>query len=178
MRRLILKRTILVLLTALLISPATLAQTRKRSAATKSTSTATAAAQRVAQVRTQGATRVADQIKFLTKFIYVLGGATSNLTAVDDSVKRKEAGPDAAQKNQAAKAQIKSSITGFREALDKLEIDFRATPELQPYYIKLAGVASGAATAEQQASNNQFDAAGRSLLSVVNRLTDVLLIMR
>ena len=172
------KRTILVLLTALLISPATLAQTRKRSAATKSTSTATAAAQRVAQVRTQGATRVADQIKFLTKFIYVLGGATSNLTAVDDSVKRKEAGPDAAQKNQAAKAQIKSSITGFREALDKLEIDFRATPELQPYYIKLAGVASGAATAEQQASNNQFDAAGRSLLSVVNRLTDVLLIMR
>jgi hypothetical protein len=173
-----LKRTILVLLTALLISPATLAQTRKRSTSTKSTSSATAAAQRVAQVRTQGATRVADQIKFLTKFIYLLGGATSNLTAVDESINRKEAGPGAAQKNQAAKAQVKSSITGFREALDKLEIDFRGTPELQPYYIKLAGVAAGAATAEQQAANNQFDAAGRSLLSVVNRLTDVLLIMR
>ena len=172
------KRTILVLMTALLISPATLAQTRKRTSATKSTSAATAETQRVAQVRTQGATRVAEQIKLLTRFIYILGGATSNLTAVDESVKRKEASADAAQRNLAAKAQVKTSITGFREALDKLEIDFRATPELQPYYIKLAGVASGAATAEQQAANNQFDAAGRSLLNVVNRLTDVLLIMR
>jgi hypothetical protein len=39
-----------------------------------------------------------------------------------------------------------------------LEIDFRNTPELQPYYIKLAGVAAGAATAEEQAAANQFDA--------------------
>lgn len=172
-----LKRTLLVLLATVLIAPATIAQKRNRSSATKPTPPA-AAAQRVAQVRTAGANRVADQIKFLAKFIYLLGGANSNLAAVDESIRRKEAGPDAAQKNQAAKTQIKTSIIGFREALDKLEIDFRATPELQPYYIKLAGVASGAATAEQQAANNQFDAAGRSLLAVVNRLADVLVAMR
>jgi hypothetical protein len=52
------------------------------------------------------------------------------------------------------------------------------TPELQPFYIKLAGVAAGAADAEQKAAANQFDPAGRSLLLVVNRLTDVLLLMR
>jgi hypothetical protein len=52
------------------------------------------------------------------------------------------------------------------------------TPELQPYYINLAGVAQGAATAEQQATSNQFDQAGRSLIGVVSRLTDVLLAMR
>ena len=66
----------------------------------------------------------------------------------------------------------------MREGLDKLEIDFRTTPELQRYYIKLAGVASGAATAEEQAAANQFDKAGRTLLGVVNHLTDVLLEMR
>ena len=64
----------------------------------------------------------------------------------------------------------------------ELEREFRrhlrATPELQPYYIKLAGVAAGAATAEEQANANQFDAAGRTLLNVINRLTDVLVIMR
>jgi len=49
---------------------------------------------------------------------------------------------------------------------------------LQPYYIKLAGVADGAASAEQLAASNQFDAAGRQLLGVVNRLADVLVIMR
>jgi len=129
-------------------------------------------------VRTQGATRVAEQIKFLTRFIYLLGGVTSGIAAVDEAARRNEASPALVQQNQQSKARVRSSIQGFRESLDKLEIDFRATPELQPYYIKLAGVAAGAATAEEQAAASQFDRAGRSLLDVINRLTDVLVIMR
>jgi GTP1/Obg family GTP-binding protein len=103
---------------------------------------------------------------------------SSSIAAVDEAARRNEASPTVVQQNQQSKLQVKTSIQGFRETLDKLEIDFRATPELQPYYIKLAGVASGAATAEEQAARNQFDAAGRSLLNVINRLTDVLLLMR
>lgn len=160
-----------------MFSSATLAQTRKRSTSTKPKSTA-AATQRTTEVRTAGATRVADQIKYLTKFIYLLGGATSNMTAMDESAKRNQSSPQLVQQNEQAKSRIKGNITGFREALDKLEIDFRNTPELQPYYIQLAGVAAGAATAEQQAANGQFDPAGRTLLNVVSRLTDVLLVMR
>jgi hypothetical protein len=129
-------------------------------------------------VRTAGATRVGEQIKFLTRFIYLLGGVTSGIAAVDEAARRNEATPAILQKNQQSKATVKSSITGFRETLDKLEIDFRNTPELQPFYIKLAGVAAGAATAEEQAAANQFDAAGRTLLNVINRLTDVLVVMR
>jgi hypothetical protein len=168
-------------MTLLLLAPSTaFSQTRNRSTSRqKPTSTSTTAAtQRLAQVRTQGATRVADQIKLLTKFIYLLGGVTSGIAAVDEAERRKEASPTIVQQNQQSKAQVKASIQNFRESLDKLEIDFRATPELQPYYIKLAGVASGAATAEELAARNQFDAAGRQLLNVINRLTDVLLLMR
>ena len=166
------------LLTLLLLAPSTaFSQTRNRSTSRQKPSAA-AATQRAAQVRTQGATRVADQIKFLTKFIYLLGGVTSSIAAVDEAARRNEASPTVVQQNQQSKAQVKTSIQGFRETLDKLEIDFRATPELQPYYIKLAGVASGAATAEERAAANQFDAAGRQLLTVINRLTDVLLLMR
>ena len=167
------KRITLALLSVLLISSALVAQTRKRATTppkpktTTSTSTAKAA----------GATRVADQIKLLTRFIYLLGGAASNIASVDESIRRNQAPPDAAQKNEAAKAQVRTGIQGFREGLDKLEIDFRATPELQPYYIKLAGVAAGAADAEQKAAANQFDPAARSLLQVVNRLSDVLALM-
>ncbi len=161
----------------LLVSPALVAQTRKRSTAPKPKPTSTATEQ-AAQARTAGANRVADQIKFLTKFIYLLGGATNNIATVDDLIRRNQAPPDAPQKNEAAKAQVRNGIQGFREALDKLEIDFRNTPELQPYYIKLAGVAAGAADAEQKAAASQFDPAGRSLLLVVNRLADVLVIMR
>lgn len=166
------------LLTLLLLAPSTaFSQTRNRSTSRQKPAAA-AATQRAAQVRTQGATRVADQIKFLTKFIYLLGGVTSSIAAVDEAARRNEASPTVVQQNQQSKAQVKTSIQGFRETLDKLEIDFRATPELQPYYIKLAGVASGAATAEERAAANQFDAAGRQLLNVINRLTDVLLLMR
>lgn len=152
------------------------AQTRRRAPA--KTKSAAAANQRVAEVRTAGATRVADQIKFLTKFIYLLGGVANGIAAVDEAARRNEASPAVLQKNQQNKATVRTSIQGFRESLDKLEIDFRATPELQPYYIKLAGSAAGAASAEQLAAQNQFDAAGRSLLGVVNRLTDVLVAMR
>ena len=171
-----LKRTLLVLVAVILILPVSgVAQTRKRSTTKPKPAVSTATPN---ATRTAGATRVADQIKFLTKFIYLLGGVASGIASVDEAARRNEASPAVLQKNEQSKAAVKSSITGFRESLDKLEIDFRATPELQPYYIKLAGVASGAANAEQLAAQNQFDAAGRSLLGVVNRLADVLVIMR
>jgi hypothetical protein len=168
------------LLTALLIAPATaLGQTRNRSTSrSKPSTTTTTATQRASQVRTAGATRVGDQIKHLTRFVYLLGGVTSGIAAVDEAARRNEASPALLQKNQESKARVKTSIQDFRVGLDKLEIDFRATPELQPYYIKLAGVAAGAATAEEQAAASQFDAAGRTLLNVISRLTDVLVIMR
>ncbi len=167
------------LLTVLLLAPSTaFSQTRNRSTSRQKSTPATATAQRVAQVRTQGATRVAEQIKFLTRFIYLLGGVSSSIAAVDEAARRNEASPTVVQQNQQSKTQVKTSIQGFRETLDKLEIDFRATPELQPFYIKLAGVAAGAASAEEKAAANQFDASGRQLLNVINRLTDVLLLMR
>lgn len=166
----------ITLLTLILLAPSTaFSQTRSRSSRPKKPTAATET-QRVVQVRTQGATRIADQIKNLTKFMYILGGVTSSIAAVEDAARKSGASP--ADQTAQSKVQVRATIQNIREGLDKLEIDFRATPELQPYYIKLAGVAAGAATAEERAAANQFDAAGRQLLNVVNRLTDVLLLMR
>ena len=169
------KRITITLLTLVLLAPSTaFSQTRSRSSRQKPSSAASAA-QRVAQVRTQGATRVADQIKNLTKFMYILGGVTSSIAAVEDAARRSGASPD---QTQQSKVQVRATIQNIRAGLDQLEIDFRGTPELQPFYIKLAGVAAGAAAAEEKAAANKFDEAGRQLLNVVNRLTDVLLLMR
>ena len=170
-----LRRNVVVSLAAMLVAPAAaLGQTRRRSRARPAPTTT----QRVSPVRTNGATKVADQIKFMTRFIYLLGGVASGIAAVDEAARRNEASPEVVQRNQQSKATVKTSIQGFRESLDRLEIEFRTTPELQPYYIKLAGSAAGAAKAEELAGANQFDAAGRTLLTVINRLTDVLVIMR
>ncbi len=170
------QRIIALLLATIVLSPVTsFSQTRKRTA-TKSSRAGTVP--KAGEVQRQGALRVADQIKILTRFIYLLGGVAKGLEGVDDATRRNEAPTAIVEQATKNKATVRASIQSVREGLDKLEIDFRATPELQRYYIKLAGVAAGAAAAEDLAAANQFDKAGRALLEVVNHLTDVLLEMR
>ena len=152
-----------------------IAQTRKR---TTTRSSRSSAKPKASEVQREGATRVADQIKILTKFIYVLGGVAKGLESMDDSANRNEASQPILEQAKRNKLIVRTSIQSVREGLDKLELDFRTTPELQRYYLNLAGVAAGAADAEDQAAANQFDKAGRTLLDVVNRLTDALLEMR
>jgi hypothetical protein len=169
------QRIVTVLIIAVLLFPITsFAQTRKRT----STKSSSSAGPTLSAVQRNGAQRVADQIKVLTRFIYLLGGVAKGLEGVDDAARRNEASPAIIEQAAKNKATVRNSIQSVREGLDKLEIDFRATPDLQRYYIKLAGVAAGAANAEEQAAANQFDKAGRTLLDVVNHLTDVLLEMR
>lgn len=168
----------------LLLPASALAQSRQRTTTPRRSTSRSANSQKgneaeaTNQARTAGAARVADQIKILTRFLYLLGGVAKSIEAADAAAQRNEASPAIIEQTQRSKASVKSSLRNVREGLDKLEIDFRASPELLRYYTRLAGVASGAATAEEQAAANQFDQAGRSMLGVVNRLTDVLLEMR
>ena len=170
------QRTLVLLISIVTLFPATtFSQTRKRS--TKAPR-ANVAQQRTIEIQRQGATRIADQIKILTRFIYLLGGVAKGLEGVDDAARRNAASPAVLEQAQRNKLTVRNSIRDVRVGLDQLETDFRATPELQRYYIKLAGSAAGAAAAEEQAAANQFDKAGRTLLDVINRLTDALLEMR
>lgn len=172
-------KIIIALFSILLLSTVAVSQTRsrttKRPPQTAKTTKSTAD-QAIATARTAGAGKVADQIKTLTKFLYLLGGVAKGIEEVD--VRRSEASPAALQKNEQNKTIVKTSLQNVRVGLDQLEIHFRSTPGLEGYYLKLAGSASGAADAEAQAGGGRFDQAGRTLLGVVNRLTDVLLVMR
>lgn len=172
-------RFVLMAFACLLILPvSTLAQTRSRTTRRGTQSAKPSAQQASAEARTTGATKVADQIKNLTRFVYLLGGVAKGIEQVDEAARKNEASPTALQQNEQNKATVKTSLRNVREGLDQLEIYFRGTPGLLDYYLKLAGSASGAATAEDQAAAGHFDQAGRTLLGVVNRLTDVLLEMR
>jgi hypothetical protein len=172
-------RIVIMAFAGLLILPATsLAQTRSRTTRRATQSAKPSAQQASAEAKTAGATKVADQIKNLTRFVYLLGGVAKGIEQVDEAARKNEASPTALQQNEQNKATVKTSLRNVREGLDQLEIYFRGTPGLLDYYLKLAGSASGAATAEDQAAAGHFDQAGRTLLGVVNRLTDVLLEMR
>jgi hypothetical protein len=172
-------KKIFVLVCLLLLSTTALSQTRSRTTrrSTQSSKTPKVSEQQsAAEAKTAGAMKVADQIKNLTKFLYLLGGVAKGIEDID--ARRNEASPTALQKNEQNKAAVKSSLENVRVGLDQLEIYFRSTPGLQGYYVKLVGSASGAADAEAQAGAGHFDQAGRTLLGVVNRMTDVLVLMR
>lgn len=174
-------RYVIIATACLLFLPITaFSQTRNRTSRQKPTSTASTAstAAQAAEIRMAGATKVADQVKNLTRFLYVLGGVAKGIEQIDEAAKKNEASPAALQQNETNKTTVKTSLRNVREGLDALEVYFRGTPGLQSYYLRLAGSASGAADAEAQAAMGQFDRSGRTLLGVVNRLTDVLLIMR
>jgi hypothetical protein len=171
-------KNILVLVCLLFLSTTALAQTRSRTTKRPATPSKTAAPPANSEARTAGATKVADQIKNLTRFVYILGGVAKGIEQVDEAAKKNEASPAALQQNAQNKATVKTSLENVRLGLDQLEIYFRSTPGLEGYYTKLVGSASGAAAAEDQAAAGRVDQAGRTLLGVVNRLTDVLLLMR
>lgn len=173
-------RIVILAFAFLLTLPLTaLAQTRPRTTSKRGTQPAkTSAPQANAEAKTAGATKVADQIKNLSRFLYLLGGVAKGIEELDAAARSSQGSPTALQQNEQNKAKVRASFQDFRVGLDQLEIYFRATPGLQGYYLKLAGSASGAATAEEQAAAGHFDQAGRTLLGVVNRLTDVLLVMR
>jgi hypothetical protein len=171
-------KKILVLVCLLLLSTTALSQTRSRTTRRGTPPAKTSAPQANAEAKTAGATKVADQIKNLTRFVYLLGGVAKGIEQVDEAARKNEASPTALQQNAQNKATVKTSLENVRLGLDQLEIYFRSTPGLEGYYTKLVGSASGAAAAEEQAAAGRVDQAGRTLLGVVNRLTDVLLVMR
>jgi hypothetical protein len=171
-------KKILVLVCLLLLSTTALSQTRSRTTRRGTPPAKTSAPQANAEAKTAGATKVADQIKNLTRFVYLLGGVAKGIEQVDEAAKKNEASPTALQQNEQNKATVKNSLRNVREGLDQLEIYFRSTPGLEGYYRSLVGSASGAAGAEDLAAAGRFDQAGRGMLGVVNRLTDVLLLMR
>ena len=173
------KRLLLIAVAFLLFLPASaVSQSRSRTTRSSSNKPSTSTQAQAAEIHLAGATKVAEQIKNLTRFLYVLGGVAKGIEQIDEAARKNEASPTALQQNEQNKATVKTSLRNVREGLDALEIYFRATPGLQSYYLKLVGSASGAADAEAQAAAGHFDQSARTLLGVVNRLTDVLLIMR
>ena len=171
-------RYLIIAAACLLLLPITaVSQTRNRSTS-RQKPTSTDTAQQVTAIRNEGAARIAVQIKNLTAFLYRLGGVAKGLQELDAAANAANASPAVVQQNEQNKAKIKGSFADFRVGLDSLEIYFRSTPGLQSYYLKLAGSAEGAANGESLAAAGQFDRAGRSLLGVVDRLTDTLAIMR
>ena len=109
--------------------------------------------------------------KDLTRFLYLYGRLSKDL----ELTAAQSGSADAASQ---AKAGLIRSIGDMRDRLDQLEGHFRFEDGLRTQYQTLQGVSASADQAAQAANANRFDQAGRILLEVANKLTDVLLEMQ
>lgn len=121
------------------------------------------------------AARLAEQIKSIGRFLYLYGPISKDLAATEASAQQASAPTDTIQRN---KAKLREAFHNYRVQMDELETTFSSSSELRPYYTKLLGVAASAGQAEDAVAASRYDQAGRSLLDVMNRLTDVLVDMQ
>ena len=168
----LLKRISMIVIACLLMLMAANAfgQTRRRTtskgaraSSTKNQSPASASIQTVAA-------RLAEHIKSLGKFLYLYGPVSKELASTDTSA--------ASETMRQNRVKLGDAFRNYRVQMDELETTFSTSAQLRKYYPRLLGVAASASRGEDLVTAGRYDEAGRSLLDVMNRLTDVLVEMR
>ena len=148
------------------------AQTRNRRSTATQRRRPAATSSRLDQTRFNAQRlELASLSKDLTRFLYLYGRLSKDLELTSGQT----GSADAAGQ---AKAGLVRSIGDMRDRLDQLEGRFRFEQGLRAQYQTLQGVSASADQAAQQAAANRYDQAGRILLEVSNKLTDVLLEMQ
>jgi hypothetical protein len=172
-----LKRIKMIVLACLMVLAASsvFGQTRRRTTTGRKSRPASTRNQAPAVPTATVAARVAEQIKSIGRFLYLYGPISKDLAATEASAQAASAAADTVERN---KAKLREAFHNYRVQMDELETTFSSSSDLRPYYTKLLGVAASAGQAEDAVSASRYDQAGRSLLDVMNRLTDVLVDMQ
>lgn len=168
----------LAMLCLLLLPSISVAQRRRTPAERRRTPAANSAQGKSTPALADARGRVADQIKILTRFLYLFGRASGSVEVIEDQARGTRVTPQETALINKNRTALQATLANVRDGLDQLELHFRTTPGLERYYPRLAGVAAGAAGAEEQAAANQLKQAGTSLVDTLARLTDVLVELR
>jgi hypothetical protein len=154
------------------VAPPAAAQTRTRRSTPQRRRAPATPSSRLDQTRFNAQRlELAGLSKDLTRFLYVYGRLSKDLELTG-------AQTNSAEATGQAKAGIIRNIGVMRDRLDQLESRFRFEQGLATQYQTLRGVSASADQAAQQAAANRYDQAGRTLLAIAEKLTDVLLDMQ
>jgi len=148
------------------------AEAQKRRAPT-SKSSATIESSNTVELR-QGAEKVSTQLINVAKFIYVLGGVAREIEQIDQKAKKGELSRAMIDKNEEFKQKVIQSIRDLRVGLASLEAEFRSNQNLGLYSTSLLGITEDCNLAEEQAISGNFVQSGRTLLTVIEKLTNTL----
>jgi hypothetical protein len=163
--------TVLICVLCLTISAA--AQRRRSPVKRTKAPVASTASMNTAELKS-GAQKVSTQIKNVSKFVYSLGGVARVIEDLDREIAAKKASSNAPELNARNKQAVVSTIKNLRAGLAALEIEFRTKPGLKNYVFQIQGIADLTGVAEDQATAGQLTESGKSLLLVIEKLSDTL----
>lgn len=148
---------------------------QKRKTTSKKTKTETAPTVSVTNSEIKsGAEKVSNQIKNLSKFIYSLGDVARVTEDLDREIAAGKASRNAPALNAKNKQAIVTTIKNLRAGFAALEIEFRTKPALKTYLFQIQGISDMTGIAEDQASAGRLTDSGKTLLQVIEKLTDTL----
>ncbi|MCI0660287.1 MAG: hypothetical protein L0220_04365 [Acidobacteria bacterium] len=128
------------------------------------------------------ANQVADQIKNVTRFIYIYGKITNGLEIAEGDVKNPQTTTAVKAKIVAKNTEIKNAlvtnINDLKIGLDAIARKFQPNPKLTVQYLKISYAIEETIRAQQLANAGKYDDAGKALITTVERLTDTITSMR
>ncbi len=122
----------------------------------------------------QAAVKVATQIKNVSRFVYNLGSVARVIEDLDRDIAARKASRNANALNAKNKQSVVTTLQNLRAGLVALEIEFRTKPALRNYLFQIQGISDMAGLAEDQASDGQMTESGKTLLMVIEKLSDTL----
>ena len=122
--------------------------------------------------------QVAEQIKNFSKFIYIYGKVVNGFELADEQARTGKMTPAATEQNRKSKEALLANIRNLRAGVEGVAQTFRNNPRLQVQALKLSFAIDAAREAEQFATAGRYDDAGKSFVAVIERLTDIVLVMR
>ena len=158
---------------ACLLSLVFSANAQKRRTPSKKTRTTSTSAANSLEIKS-GAEKVSTQVKNVSKFIYRLGDIARIIEDLDKEIAARKASRNAPELNAKIKQDVITSIRNLRAGLVALEIEFRTKPALKNYLFQIQGISDMSGKAEDQATDGQFIESGKTLLMVVEKLSDTL----
>lgn len=127
---------------------------------------------------TEEAGLVAEQIRLVSRFLYVYGKVTNGLELAEEQGRRGELSATAQAQTQKSKEAVVNNISNLRAGLGKVLTRLQGNPRLQVQYLKMSAAVDAVTSAERSAASNRFDEAGKSLVLTIERLTDVMQALR
>jgi len=124
------------------------------------------------------ATEVAEQIRTLSRFIFVYGKLVNGLEVAREQTARNQTSPTIEARNKQTREGLVSGIERLGAGIGTLTDSFQSDPTLQIQYLRIAAARDAVNDAAGLAAQQQFDEAGNSLLQAINHLTDTILSMR